>query len=98
MKRSKILVTALAVALVAVTGGSAYAASPAVRDTVGSIFADIQTYAEGEMPAIPDDAVMFNKEVISEGEISTTLNTYAEDEMPAIPEGARPLNKTVVGE
>lgn len=57
MKRNKILGAALAVALIAATGGSASAASPVVNATDGSIFAEIQTYSADQLSAISEDTV-----------------------------------------
>ena len=98
MKMKKTWIAALVFALVAATGVSTYAASPALRETVDNIIADVRTYDEGEMPAIPDGAVVLDKEVISEGEVRATLNTYAEGEMPAMPDGAERLQRTIVDE
>ncbi|GLC82290.1 hypothetical protein [Lacrimispora brassicae] len=99
MKLKKTMIPAFAIALIAATGVSAYAASPELRGTVGSIFADIQTYAEGEMPDIPAGAVMLNKDVADETvSADANLKVYDEDEMPSIPDGAELLKKVVVEE
>ena len=99
MKLKKTMIPAFAIALTAATGVSAYAASPELRGAVGSIFVDIQTYAEGEMPDIPEGAVMLNKEVPDiTVSADANLNVYDEDDMPSIPDGAESLKKVVVEE
>ncbi|MDR2023493.1 MAG: winged helix-turn-helix domain-containing protein [Hungatella sp.] len=85
MKLKRTMIPAFAMALVATTGVSAYAASYELKGTIGSIIADIQTYDEGEMPGIPEDAVMLNKEAVDVTlSADADLKVYDEDEMPSI--------------
>ncbi|MDR0924530.1 MAG: hypothetical protein LBN31_09305 [Hungatella sp.] len=99
MKLKRTMIPAFAMALVATTGVSAYAASHELKGTIGSIIADIQTYDEGEMPGIPEDAVMLNKEVVDVTvSADANLKVYDEDEMPSIPDGAELFQKVVVEE
>ncbi|WP_349946364.1 hypothetical protein ABFV83_19835 [Lacrimispora sp. BS-2] len=99
MKLKRTMIPAFAMALVATTGVSAYAASHEFKGTVDSIIADIQTYDKGEMPDIPADAVMMNKEFVDvTGSADANLKVYDEDEMPSIPDGAELMQKVVVEE
>jgi hypothetical protein len=99
MKLKKTMIPAFAMALVATTGLSAYAASYELKGTVGSIIADIQTFAEGEMPGIPAYAVTLSKEFVDiTVSADANLKVYDEDEAPSIPDGAELLKKVVVEE
>ena len=85
MKLRKTWIAAMVIALVATTGIGAYAAGPEIKDTVDNILVETQIYAEGEMPAILDGAVMFDVEIIND-EADANLDAYAE-EMPDISDG-----------
>lgn len=97
MNLKKGWIAALAISLIGTAGATAYADSPIFRTAVDKMFVDTQIYEEGEMPDIPEDAVMLNKE-IAEKNMFVDINTYAEDEMPAMPDNAVLLEKNIVEE
>ena len=99
MKLKKIMIPAFTMVLVATTGVSAYAASHEFKGTVSSIIADIQTYAEGEMPGIPAYAVTLSKEFVDiTVSADANLKVYDEDEATSIPDEAELMKKVVVEE
>ncbi|SHN72429.1 hypothetical protein [Desulfitobacterium chlororespirans] len=101
MKRKKTLIAALALAFVATAGASAYAATPEIKDISPNTTFTIQTYADGEMPVLPEGAIDLNKVIFSEGKISfmpvsgTPLVNFAQW---GIPEGGIELKIYAEGE
>lgn len=63
MKRNKITAAALALALAATTGVSAYATSPVLRDKAGNMKVHFQIHTKGELLAIFKDALEIGENV-----------------------------------
>lgn len=102
MKLKKIGIGLFVVAMVGASAITAFAANGDFKEAAGKLFATVKTYDEGEIPEIPEGAVMLEKIELEkedlESNVSVEIKTYDEGEMPEIPDGAIMMNKEIIEE
>ncbi|MEL7623006.1 hypothetical protein SDC9_201386 [bioreactor metagenome] len=87
MKRNKILGAVLALALVTVSGASAYAAVPEIKAVPGAGLCEVKVFTLDEgMPLVFGETITLSPLEISEAEL-VNFKVLAEGEMPVISGG-----------